>query len=143
MEHHSLYASREALMAISLMVNETLHSPHIRPNIGKVTRYDLCYELKHLQHAQLCHYVRCDATREALMLIGEAVDRLLSLLDDDDDTAEGALRIAEPYRHHLYTSVFITALALAEEDEVEKERAYWKEQNAMRIGPAYREASRA
>ena len=140
MDQAKQQAAKDALIAIRGMVGDALASGHVNCQIGTITRLDLAYDFRRLQHAAICHYLRCDASREVLTMIGEAVDAMLHQLERDDPASQSALKLVEPYRHHLYSSVLVVALVAADKEETRREQEYWRKRNAMRIVPACQEA---
>ena len=144
MEHWNLDASKEALIAIKGIVGDALISEYPRPvvpRVAKLTRGDLSYDLKHIQHAELVHYLRCEAPKDTLLLIREATEDAVNLLDAGDNEIREELSLKEPFRRRLYTTVIIVALRVAEREAIRQEQEYWRRRNAMRLTPAYREAA--
>ena len=120
MEHRNLEASKEALLAIKGIVGDALATVECRrppvPKLVRMTRLELAYGLKRLQHAELCHYLRCDAPREVLLMIRHAVEQAHQLLEAGEPQITSELAIAEPYRHKLYAAVTTTALIATERE---------------------------
>lgn len=144
MEHSNIQMSRDALVAIKGIVGDALISEHPRPTVprvAKLTRGDLSFNIKHLQHAEVVHYLRCDATKDALLLIREAAEDAINLIDAGDHEIQEELNLREPFRHRLYTTVIVVALRVAEREAIRQEQEYWRRRNAMRLAPAYREAA--
>ncbi|MDB5327326.1 MAG: hypothetical protein JWM57_2895 [Phycisphaerales bacterium] len=139
MDHAKQQAARDALIAIRGMVDDALASSHVKRHIGTITRLDVAYDFRRLQHAAICHYLRCDASREVLEMIGAAVDTMLDQVNRDDPACQSALKLVEPYRHHLYSSVIVVALVAADKAATRREQEYWRNRNAMRIAPVYQE----
>ncbi|HEX8324741.1 MAG TPA: hypothetical protein VF595_12610 [Tepidisphaeraceae bacterium] len=144
MEQQNLKASREALTTIKGIVGDSLASPQcVRPTFprtGRLTRTELAYGLKRLQHAELVHYLRFDASREVLLMIRESIEETMNLLDAGDEEVVDQLRVIEPYRHQLYARVVVIALLISEREAIQHEMKYWRQRNAMRIVQDHSEA---
>ena len=139
MEHRNLQAAKDVLTAIHGMVSDTLECPHVRRHIGNITKLDLAYDFRRMRHAEICHYLRCEASRDVLVIIGDAVQQMLDRLAKDEPHTKTALEIVEPYRHHIYSSVIVVSLVAADREETQREQEYWRNRNAMKIVPTEHE----
>lgn len=115
----------EALAAVKGIAEDVLSngSPVRRSPLNSLSPLDLAIGFRRMQHAEFVHFMRCDASREALKLILRAVEVAESLIAEGDPQLTNSLVLLEPYRHRLYAIVTGAALRAFERRAVQREMA--------------------
>jgi len=125
MGERELHIVRQAIEAIRGITIDAAESPVDRPvssHFG-LTKPDMACVVRRMLHAELVHYLRCDASIDALQMIREAMDAADVLLGRNDQQLLDDLDFVEPYRHHLYATVTTAALLASDREDIKSQKA--------------------
>lgn len=118
MNERELQTVQDAMQAIRCITKDALEEKFERPQPPiNLSKSDLAFVIRRMLHAELVHYLRCDASREALQMIQQSLDAAVYLLGEDQILMDD-LELFEPFRHHLYATVICASLLASERQDI-------------------------